>query len=97
MITKITNIAQLRARKGTTNALAETLGYYTPADATFFTRPGTTTVFEQVGVGKIIFDDAINGTLISSGGKYKTSGARAVAYLTKVGYDDTTLSGDLIV
>lgn len=68
-----------------------------PADATFFTRPGTTTVFEQVGVGKIIFDDAINGTLISSGGKYKTSGARAVAYLTKVGYDDTTLSGDLIV
>lgn len=37
------------------------------------------------------------GHLSSSGGKYKTSGARAVAYLTKVIYDDTTLSGDLIV
>lgn len=35
-----------------------------PADATYFTRPGTTTIFEQVGAGKIIFDDAINGTLI---------------------------------
>ena len=32
MITKVTNIAQLRARKGTVNALAETLGYYTPSD-----------------------------------------------------------------
>lgn len=32
MITKITNIAQLRTRKGTTGALVETLGYYTPSD-----------------------------------------------------------------
>lgn len=32
MITKITNIAQLRTRKGTTNALVETLGYYTASD-----------------------------------------------------------------
>ncbi len=32
MITKITNIAQLRTRKGTANALAETLGYYTASD-----------------------------------------------------------------
>lgn len=32
MTTKITNIAQLRARKGTVNALAETLGYYTASD-----------------------------------------------------------------
>jgi len=32
MITKITNIAQLRARKGTANALVSTLGYYTASD-----------------------------------------------------------------
>jgi hypothetical protein len=32
MITKITNIAQLRTRKGTTNSLVETLGYYTASD-----------------------------------------------------------------
>lgn len=32
MITKITNIAQLRTRKGTANALVETLGYYYASD-----------------------------------------------------------------
>ena len=32
MTTKVTNIAQLKLRKGTANALVSTLGYYTASD-----------------------------------------------------------------
>ena len=86
MITKITNIAQLRARKGTVNALAETLGYYTPSDG------GGNTY--QWNISSVLADNG--GSVIAVTGVATRSYVNNNAWLHKTSQNSTVATGTFV-